>query len=138
MTELGKAFANTASTILRLHGMGSKKMVAEYQLEADSGEIYCKYDSIPYLEQLVEMGYLRKFIGSPYKNNKGRNWRYRFMVRNVNFGLTEKGWEVAERYIIAAYGAAEYKRLVDSWEGVTRWNMGDSVEGIDDWDDFVN
>lgn len=138
MTELGKAFASTACNILRLHGMGSSKMIAEYQLDADSGEIHVNYDKIPHLEQLVKMGYLRKFIGNPYKNNKGRNWRYRFWVRNVSFGLTEKGWAVAEQYIAAAYGAAELKRLTDSWEGVTRSQMGDSAEAIADWDDFVN
>lgn len=134
MTEIGKAFASTAYNVVRLHGMGSSKMVEEYQLDADSDEIYVCYDRIPHLEQLVQLGYLRKFVGNPYKNNKGRNWRYRFMVRNVYFGLTAKGWEVAAQYITAAYGAAELQRLLDYHDADSK----NFDAGIDDWDDFVN
>lgn len=140
MTDMGKAFASIACTILRLHGMNSNKMTTGYTVyESDNYEPHgYNREQAGLLEQLVAMGYLRKFIGNPYRNNRGRNWRYRFIVRDVNFGLTAKGWKVAEQYIAAAYGAAEYKRLADSWKGVTRWKKGDPVEGIDDWDECVN
>lgn len=140
MTDMGKAFADIAETIARLHGMNSNKMATGYTLhEVDNYEIVERNrEQAGLLEQLVAMGYLRKFVGPVYLNNKGRNWRYRFNVRNVKFGLTAKGWAVAEQYITAAYGADTYKSIVDYWKDVSSWKMGDPVEGIDDWDECVN
>lgn len=140
MTELGKTFASIACDILRLHGMDSNKMITGYTLYEFLNYEVSEYErgTAGLLEQLVAMGYLRKFVGPIYLNNKGRNWRYRSNVRNVKFGLTAKGWAVAERYIAAAYGADTFKRYADSWKGVTRWKMGDPVAAIEDWDEYVN
>lgn len=136
MTDMGKAFASIAYDVVRLHGMNSNKMCVGYQIYCDDNTVRGSADEAADLEQLVKMGYLRKFVGSPYKNNKGRNWRYRFMVRNVNFGLTAKGWAVAEQYITAAYSAAEFKRLSE-YKHKTAAEEIASVTAIDDWDDFV-
>lgn len=140
MTEMGKAFAGIAYDVVRLHGMGSNKMCVGYEVYEDDNEIRGDYSGhASYLEQLVKLGYLRKFVGNPYLNNKGRNWRYRFMVRNVCFGLTAKGWEVAEQYIAAAYGAEEFKRLSDYHKGsVDTFSAPDFDEWCNDWDKYVN
>lgn len=109
MTELGATFANIAETIVRLHGFGSNKMYCGYNLyELDNYEVdeYSK-EKARLLDRLVEMGYLRKFTTQPYKNNKGRNWRYRFVVKKVCFGLTSKGWEVAPKYLAILARASE-------------------------------
>lgn len=101
MTEIGRTFANIAESVKRLHGFGSNKMVCGYTVYEDDGfavKESCKKQA-EMLEQLVQMGYLSKFVTKTFLNNKTRNWRYRFMVRNVCFGLTKKGWEVAPKYI---------------------------------------
>lgn len=101
MTDLGRAFAHIAETVNRLYGFGSNKMTSGYTTYEDNGFAVSEYDreKAALLEQLVEMGYLNKFVTQPFLNNKTRNWRYRFVVRNVCFGLTKKGWEVAPKYL---------------------------------------
>jgi hypothetical protein len=100
MTELGKKFAYTAQEVVNHYkgGFGSTKMVVGYTIFADSGKPYNE-ETAEQLEELVKMGYLRKFVGNTYKNNPTRNWRYRFDVKDVYFGLTAKGWEVAPQYL---------------------------------------
>lgn len=108
MTELGATFASVAETITRLHGHGSNKMTTGYTLyECDNFEVdkYSREKAL-LLDHLVQMGYLRKFTTAPYRNNPTRNWRYRFIVKNVCFGLTEKGWEVAPKYLKVYYPTA--------------------------------
>lgn len=102
MTELGKQFAYTAQRVVNHYksGFGSTKMVVGYTIFADSGKPYNE-ETAEQLEQLVQLGYLRKFVGNTYKNNPTRNWRYRFDVKDVYFGLTAKGWEVAPQYLAA-------------------------------------
>jgi hypothetical protein len=99
MTDIGKAFADIAETVNRLHGFGSKKMTAGYTVYECDGYEVSEYDieKADLLEQLVRMGYLRKFTTEPFLNNRKKILR--FMVRNVCFGLTAKGWEVAPKYI---------------------------------------
>lgn len=140
MTDIGKRFASIAETIMRVHGFGSNKMTTGYTVyEIDSYAVdERRRAEAELLDQLVTLGYLRKFTTDPHLNNKTRNYRYRFMVKSVCFGLTAKGWSVAEQYITAAYGAETYKSIADSWKGVTSWKTGDPVEAIDDWDEYVN
>ena len=101
MTNLGRTFAHIAETVNRLHGFGSNKMTSGYTTYETNGFAVseCDREKAALLEQLVKMGYLNKFTTQPFLNNKTRNWRYRFVVRNVCFGLTEKGWKVAPQYI---------------------------------------
>lgn len=141
MTEIGKAFEQIAYIIVKAHGMNSNKMATGYTLyEIDNYEVKERYSvEAGLLDQLVSMGYLRKFVGPVYLNNKGRNWRYRFNVRNVKFGLTAKGWAVAEQYIVAAVGKDEFKRLVDHHAGsVDTFTAPDFDEWLDGWDEYVN
>lgn len=101
MTEIGRAFANIAESVKNQHGIGSNRMTCGYTVYESDGFDVSEHNrkEAAMLEQLVEMGYLRKFVTQPFLNNKTRNWRYRFMVRNVCFGLTEKGWEAAPKYL---------------------------------------
>ena len=103
MTNIGKKFALIADTTVRKWGFGSKKMTCGYVVYEDDGfEVSETYrEEAEMLDQLVKMGYLTKFTTQAYFNNKERNWRYRFVVKNVCFGLTEKGWEVAPKYLAA-------------------------------------
>lgn len=136
MTELGKIFANITSTIMRNHVFGTNKMTIGYTVyELDNYEPK-GHDrkEAELLEQLVHMGYLRKFTTNTFLNNRTRNWRYRFKVRNVCFGLTEKGWAVAERYVTAVYGVEEFKRICQYPKTET---MSDD-DWIADWDEHVN
>lgn len=102
MTKLGQVFASVAETITRLHGHGSGKMTEGYALIVEDGSCY-GIDNRKELAELVKLGYLREFVGNERVSNRRRNWRYRFMVRPVYYGLTPKGWEIAERYIKATY-----------------------------------
>ncbi len=106
MTEIGATFASIAETVNRLHGFGSNKTTTGYTLYEHDNYAPGRYDTekAELLDRLVEMGYLRKFITQPYLNNKTRNWRYRFVVKDVRFGLTAKGWGVANKYIEKMYG----------------------------------
>lgn len=102
MTDLGKAFVNIAESVDRLHGFGSNKMVTRYTIYlkpdgTEDNDPITTPDDLPYLEQLVRMGYLRKFITSPYLNNPRKQWR--FKVKGVCYGLTAKGWEVAPKFL---------------------------------------
>lgn len=101
MTNIGKKFALIAETLVRNYEFGSKKMICKYHVYEDDGfEVNeTNREDAEMLDQLVKMGYLRKFTTQAYFNNKTRNWRYRFVVKNVCFGLTEKGWEVAPKYL---------------------------------------
>ena len=106
MTELGKAFTSIVSTIRhRYFGIDTNKMVTGYTVyEVDGYEVDERNrEEAERLEKLVEMGYLRKFTTQPFLNNPTRNWRYRHMVKNVCFGLTAKGREVAPMYLAIKY-----------------------------------
>lgn len=141
MTELGKAFEQIAYNIVRLHGMGSNKMSRGYTVyEYDQYEAHeLNRETADLLERLVAMGYLRKFTTKPVISDRKRNWRYRHMVKHVCFGLTEKGWAVAEQYIVAAHGADEFQRLVDYHTGsVDTFTAPDFDEWLDGWDEYVN
>ena len=102
MTDLGRQFTYIAQNVVNHNkgGFGSTKMVVGYTIFANSGEAYNE-ETAKHLEQLVKMGYLRKFVGNTYKNNPTRNWRYRFEVKDVYFGLTAKGWEIAPKFLAA-------------------------------------
>ena len=136
MTDLGKIFADITATILRNHDFGSNKMTTGYTVRESKNYEPDEYtrDKAELLEQLVCMGYLRKFTTNPFLNNRTRNWRYRQMVRNVCFGLTQKGWAVAEQYVTAAYGIEEFKRICHYPKTET---MSDD-DWIADWDKHVN
>lgn len=102
MTDIGRAFAFIAEDVNRKHGFGSNKMASAYTLhEVDDFKV-SEYDRerAAQLDQLVESGYLRKFITEPYLNGRRCN-HVRSWVRGVCFGLTAKGWEVAPKYIAA-------------------------------------
>lgn len=102
MTDLGKLFAFIAKGITDKHGLGSNKMAHGYTVyEKDGFELneYVRKEAEQF-EQLVSMGYLRKFITDPHLTGQ-RKHHVRFMVRDVCFGLTQKGWEVAPKYLAA-------------------------------------
>lgn len=102
MTELGKTFTDIAHLVRhRYFTIDTNKMVTGYTLYEVYDYEVAEYerDKSKLLDQLVEMGYLRKFTTQPYRNNPTRNWRYRQMVKNVCFGLTAKGKEVAPQYL---------------------------------------
>lgn len=102
MTELGKTFTDIAHLVRhRYFTIDTNKMVTGYIVYEYDGYEVSKYirEEAERLEKLVEMGYLRKFTTQPYRNNPTRNWRYRHMVKNVCFGLTAKGKEVAPKYL---------------------------------------
>ena len=127
MTDLGKAFTDIASTVNRLHGFGSNKMTVGYSVYADGSGYYRGADNVRLLEQLVEMGYLRKFIGAPVVSDKTRNWRYRFMIRNVCFGLTDKGWAVAPKYL-----SIHDRKAKDAEDALRAKNLYDRISKYDD------
>lgn len=119
MTQIGKQFASLAESVVRIHGVNSTKMVEEYYIITETVKPNWKYKygetsgagNPELLDKLVEMGYVRKFVGTKRESNPRRNWRYRYEITPVYFGLTVKGWEVAEKYISAAYGKEEYNRI---------------------------
>ena len=100
MTELGKTFTDIAHLIRHKYfTLDTNKMATGYTLYEIYDYEVSEYDreKAKLLEQLVAMGYLRKFTTQPFLNNHGKILRQK--VKNVCFGLTEKGREVAPKYL---------------------------------------
>ena len=115
MTEIGCLFASTAHEILRRgNSFGSTKMVEGYALYESDNYGLSKYNrnTAAMYDQLVEMGNLLKYSGSAYYHKTTSHHHVGHYRKDVYFGLTRKGWEVAPQYL----KAYERRNQASVWE----------------------
>ena len=105
MTEIGKLFAQTADRIVNRYdgGFGSKKMSQEFVLYKGNNYVLDSYYQAKYeqYEQLVKMGYLRKFVTDEIYAKTTSHHHVGHWEKRICYGLTPKGWEVAPQYLKA-------------------------------------
>ena len=98
MTTRGYAFKDIANTIVILYGYGSRKTteVHECCLTPACG---CKYTQED-LNWLVDNGYLFHYVWNGKRGSK-QSWGGWHSTDHHEYGITRKGWAVAQRYLDA-------------------------------------
>lgn len=91
MTDRGKAFAKVIRDVCWVKGWGTTGTARRFP-GIDKEEAKALY-------WLVENGFLFHYEQDRY--DKHRNWRYKHPTADV-YGVTKKGWSVAEMYVRAA------------------------------------
>lgn len=126
MTNKGKIFKAYAEEIVKRYGFGSKKMVANGDTKflrdkyskldqiiswgrGNKEEALQEYKELAAAEKwLLDNGYLRQYESQTSRTNTMKVWTgskfvpgYKVDVNTKRFiGLTEKGWDVAHKYLI--------------------------------------
>ena len=99
MSPMGEAFTRVVKKVIRNHGRGSCRMVVQYYIAMDSGEILVFNGADPeLLASLTNKGYLRTFVGEERVIDKRG---FSESVVPAFFGLTNKGWSIADKYLKA-------------------------------------
>lgn len=105
MTEIGIVFADIAKSIVDKYdgGFGSKKMHSVFTLYKGDNYALDSYYQAKYAqcEQLVKMGYLRKFVTAERYHKTTSHHHVGHWEKSICYGLTPKGWEVAPQYLKA-------------------------------------
>ena len=97
MTSTGKVFAYIIQSVCWTKGWGTTGTTRMFP-SINNGEE---------LQWLVDNGYLFHYEIETY--DKHRNWRYKYSTADI-YGLTRKGWAIAEKYVKAAEAEdPEYK-----------------------------
>ena len=98
MTEKGKIFKGYAEQIIAHHEFGSNKMVA---LSPDYFTVLDTIEACKIVDELVADGYLRKYNTVQTMSHGSKGFKVVSKCPHWWIGLTQKGWEIAPKYLNA-------------------------------------